>query len=199
MASRRGFLQLADKILQCFAIPRLSRDSAEQEPTVRVGCGSGAEVVTLWPSGICLSREHLGWCVKAFEDQAQSPRCIRGNDFKQVICLLVLCFLCLDYVADGIWPVIKQDWTEAPTITSKLRLYVEVPGNQGNTVYLRTLQADMASGLLEGGGVLLEMSPAGTLRHAVCKQGGDSRDWGYHSYARCCLLVSPLPSVKWES
>lgn len=151
MASRRGFLQLADKILQCFAIPRLSRDSVEQEPTVRVGCGSGAEVVTLWPSGICLSREHLGWCVKAFEDQAQSPRCIRGNDFKQVICLLVLCFLCLDYVADGIWPVIKQDCLEAPTITSKLRLYVEVPGNQGNTVHLRTLQADMASGLLEGG------------------------------------------------
>lgn len=54
-------------------------------------------------------------------------------------------------------------------------------------------------GCLMRNDVLLEMSPAGTLRHAVCKQGGDIRDWGYHSYARSYFLVSPLPSVKWES
>ena len=87
--------------------------------------------------------------MRAFEDQAQSPRCIQGNDFKQVICLLVLCFLYLEFVADGIWPVIKQDCMEAPTITSKLRLYVKVLGKQGNTVHMRTLQADMASGLFD--------------------------------------------------
>ena len=67
----------------------------------------------------------------------------------------LFCFLYLEQVADGIWPVIKLDCMEAPTITSKLRLYVKrfyvFPGKQGNTVHVRTLQADMVSGLFEGG------------------------------------------------
>lgn len=45
----------------------------------------------------------------------------------------LFCFLYLEQVADDIWPVIKQDCMEAPTITSKLRLYVKVLGKQGNS------------------------------------------------------------------
>lgn len=100
MASRRGFLQLTDNMHQCSAPLKLPRDSSEEQ----VACGHHS--VTL---GDLFIQRALGrGCLEAFEHQRVSHRCIQLNDFKQVIGLLVFCFLHLKYVADDICPVGKQ-------------------------------------------------------------------------------------------
>lgn len=99
-----------------------------------------------------------------------SPRCFQLEDVKKVICLFVLRFLHLEYMADDIWPVSRTVW-RLPDYIKASTIHEGAWETRKRSVHEKHFKVTWHLGR---NNMLLEMSPTGIQRYIVCKQRGDT-------------------------